>query len=197
MQDPEQIRRFTRGMAMMKDPPWLPIAVWMAVVPALVEFHLLARPWYWYSLAVAIVAAVLASRRFKRTYGVVTPSPDSSGGGWMFRAPGGLAALAAFVSLQLVAVAIRLPVELGLVAFGGWLAWGARASEGLRRHLYVFAAICFGLAFIPLIAILAGHRSLPNYLLGSIFMSAWGAGWTYVCVQDYRVIRRNLRQAQG
>ena len=32
MQDPEQIKRFTRGAAVMKDPPWLPIALWMAVV---------------------------------------------------------------------------------------------------------------------------------------------------------------------
>ncbi len=64
----------------------------------------------------------------------------------------------------------------------------------MRPHLYVLAAICFGLAVMPLIAI---HRRPPNPLYLAIFTSAFGAGWTYVCIQDYRVIRRNLRQAQG
>jgi hypothetical protein len=194
MQDPEQIRRFTRGMAMMRDPPWLPIAVWMAVVPALVQFEVIASPWLLYLLAVAVVATAVGSRRFKRTYGVVTPASDS------FPArmkTGGVLGLAVVLGLEVLAGAIGLPVRLGLAAFGAWVAWGARASQGVRSHLYVLAAICVGLAFLPLIADLAGQRSPGNSMQASIFMSAFGAGWAYVCIQDYRVIRKNLRQAQA
>jgi len=195
MQDPEQIRRFTRGAAMMKDPPWLPIAVWMAVVPVLVQVGVIAPPWLLYLLAAAAVATALGSRWFKRAYGVVTPSEDSFPG--RVRAGGGFVVVVVVLGLELLAGATRLPVRLGLVAFGAWLAWGARASQGVRSHLYVLAAICVGLAFLPLITGLAAHRSLHNSLHASIFASAFGVGWVYVCIQDYRVIRKNLRNAQG
>ncbi len=195
MQDPEQIRRFTRGVAMMRDPPWLPIAVWMAVAPALVQFGVIAAPWVLALLPVAAVATALGSRRFKRTYGVVTPSSDSFPG---WTGAGGVLGLAVvFLGLEVLAAATRLPVDLGVAAFGAWAAWEARASQGVRSHLYLLAAICVGLAFVPLIADLAGHRSLQNFTRASIFMSAFGVGWVYVCIQDYRVIRKNLRHAQG
>ena len=196
MQDPEQIRRFTRGVAMMKDPPWLPIAVWMAVVPVLVQVGAIAPPWLFYLLAAAAVATALGSRRFKRTYGVVTPSPDALPE-WMSRAGGVLGLVVVVLGLELLAGASRLPVRLGLVAFGALLSRGARASQGVRSHLHVFAAICVGLAFLPLITRLAAHRSLDNSLHASITASAFGVGWAYVCIQDYRALRRNLRNAQG
>lgn len=185
MQDPDQIRRVTRGVAMMRDPPWLPLAVWMAVVPMLAQFGVIATPWAACWLITAVVATALASRWFKRTYGVVTPSPDA------FLSAGGLLGLAAVVlGLTVLAAAIRLPVELGVAAFGVWLAWGARASKGTRPHLYFLAAICVGLAFLP-------QFSLQNSMRASIFSAAFGVGWAYVCVQDYRLIRRSLRNAQG
>jgi hypothetical protein len=196
MPDPEQIRRFTRSVAMMKDPPWLPIAAWVAVVPALAQFDLIAAPWWLGLLAVAAVATALGSRRFKRTYGVVTPSPGSFSGYRM--SAGGVVGLTVVVlGLELLAAAIGLPIDLGFAAFGAWLAWGARASDGVRSHLYVLAAICIGLAFVPLVANLADHRSLGNSMRATIFTSAFGVGWVYVCIQDYRAIRKNLRQAQG
>jgi hypothetical protein len=194
MQDPEPIRRFTRGVALMRDPPWLPIAAWIAVVPTLGQFGVIAVPWAAFWLGVAVATTALASRWFKRTYGVVTPSPGALRGA----GPGCLnlaVAAAIFLGLQSLTVVTRLPVELGVLAFGAWLAWGARASQGIRPHLYVLAAIVVGLAFLPLINNLTAQRWLQIY--GAIFMSAFGAGWVYVCIQDYRVIRRSLRNAQG
>jgi len=196
MQDPEQIRRFTRGVAIMRDPPWMPIAVWMAVIPMLVQFGVIATPWATCWLIIAVVATVLASRWFKRTYGVVTPSPGALRGTGSGCLNVGVAAVV-ILGLNLLAVAIRLPVELGVVAFGAWLAWGARASKGIRPHLYLLAAICVGLAFLPLINDLTAQRPPQNSGRAAIFMSAFGVGWVYVCIQDYRVIRRSLRNAQG
>jgi hypothetical protein len=197
MQDPEQIRRFTRGVAMMKDPPWLPIAAWMAVVPVLVQLEVIARSWLWYLLGVAAVATALGSRWFKRTYGVVKPSPDSFPERMGAGAGGVLRVAAVFFGLELLAGAIRLPVSLGWAAAGAYLAWAARASLGVRSHLYLLAAICVGLAFLPLVSDVAGRRSLPNSMNETIILSAFGVGWVYVCIQDYRAIRRNLRNVQG
>ncbi len=195
MQDPEQIRRFTRSVATMKDPPWLPIAVWVAVVPLLVQFDVIAPAWLVYLLAVAAVATALGSRWFKRTYGVVTPSPESFPG--RMSAGGALGLVVVLLGLEVLAGALGLPIRLGLAAVGAWAAWEARASDGVRSHLYVLAAICVGLAFLPLVADLTGHRSWPTSMHASIFMSAFGVGWVYVCIQDYRAIRKNLPGAQG
>jgi hypothetical protein len=197
MQDPEQVRRFTRAVAMMKDPPLLPMAAWFAVVPMLVQSSVIARPWGAFWLVVAVLASALASRWFKRTYGVVSPSPDDA----YWRLTGARSALGLVVvkalGLTMLTAALRLPVELGLAAVGAWVAWGARASEGVRPHLYVLAAICIGLAFLPLITDLTAQRPLQNSIRASIFSVAFGAGWAYVCIQDYRVIRRSLRDAQS
>jgi hypothetical protein len=192
MRDPEQIKRFTRGAAMMKDPPWLPMALWMAVVPALVQFGVLAPVWL-STLAAAVVATALGSRWFKRTYGVVTPSPESFAG--LTRVGGGFLIVVAVWTLEWLSSAVRSPVRLGFVAFGAWLAWGAHISEGVRRHLYVLAAICGGLAFLPLVF----GRSMvctADSMAGSIVLIAFGLGWAYVCIQDYRVLRRSLRHVQ-
>jgi hypothetical protein len=194
MQDPERIKRFTRGVAIMRDPPWIPIAVWMSVVPMLAQFGVIAAPWELYSFPVAALATALASHWFKRTYGIVTPSPGALRGTGSGCLNVGVAAVV-FLGLQLLTVATRLPVELGVLAFGAWLAWGARASKGLRPHLYLLAAIVVGLAFLPLINNLTARGSLQYY--GAIFMSAFGVGWLYVCLQDFRAIRRSLRDAQG
>jgi hypothetical protein len=192
MQDPEQIRRFTRSVSMMKDPPWLPIAAWVAVVPLLFRFDVISTPSSLYLLAVAAVATALGSRWFKRTYGLVTPSRDSFPG--RMRAGGAVGVIVVVFALEVLASAIRLPVHLGFAAFGAWLALGARASQGVRSHLYVLAGICVGFAFLPLVIDLAG---LPNSMDGWILVSAFGVGWVYVCVEDYRVIRRNLGHAQN
>jgi hypothetical protein len=195
MQDPESIRRFTRGVAMMKDPPWMPIATWMALVPMLVQFRVVTAPWATCWLIIAVVATAVASRWFKRTYGVVSPSPDAYS---KLADAGSLVGLAVVVlGLSVLAAAIRLPVELGVAAFGAWLAWGARASKGIRSHLYVLAAICVGLAFVPLLPDLTTQRSLQNSMRASIFSAAFGVGWAYVCIQDYRVLRSALRSVQS
>jgi hypothetical protein len=195
MQDPESIKRFTRGMAMMKDPPWMPIAAWMAVVPMLVQCGVVTAPWATFWLIMAAMSTALASRWFKRTYGVVSPSPDAHS---KLAGAGSLVGLAVVVlGLSAVAAAIRLPVELGVAAFGAWLAWGARASKGIRPHLYVLAAICVGLALLPLMPDLTTQRSLQNSMRASIFSAAFGVGWAYVCLQDFRVIRRTLRSVQS
>jgi hypothetical protein len=196
MQDPESIRRFTRGVALMRDPPWLPIAAWLAVVPMLGQLNVIGTPWAACLLLLAVAATALATRRFKRTYGVVKVAPSAPQGAGHGCLTASLLAVAV-IGLNLLAVAIRLPVALGLAAFGAWLAWGARASKGIRPHLYFFAAIVVGLSFGPLIGNLAGYRTLPKSLLTSIFATAYGIGWAYVCIQDYRVLRRTLRHAQG
>lgn len=197
MQDPESIRRFTHGIAMMKDPPFLPIATWFAVVPVFHVFGATATSWAAISFILAVVATVLASRRFKRTYGVVTASHDAYS---LLAGRGiGLAILAVSFCLQVLSVVLKLPVQLGFAALGAWFAIGARASKGIRPHLYVLAAICVGLAFVPLIADITGRRWLLTSTAGggNIFVSAFGAGWAYVCIQDYRAIRNSLRQAQS
>jgi hypothetical protein len=145
-------------------------------------------------LVTAIVATASASRWFKRTYGVVTLSPDASSGRM---GAGSAIGIVVAIGLQILAVAVRLPVELGLAALGVWLAFGARASKDIRPHLYVLAAICIGLAFVPLIADITAQRPLLKSMGGTIYVSAFGAGWVYVCIQDYLVIRRSLRHALG
>jgi hypothetical protein len=197
MHEAERIMRFTHGVAMMKDPPFLPMAAWFAVVPVLRTFGMIATFWAAISFILAVVVTALASRRFKRTYGVVTASRDAYS-----RLAGrgiGLLILVVVVSLQIWSVLMRLPVQLGLAALGAWFAIGARASKGIRPHLYILAAICVGLAFVPLIADITGRPSLLTSTRGggNIYVSAFGVGWVYVCVQDYRMIRRNLRLAQG
>jgi len=196
MQDPEQVRRLTRAVAMMKDPPLLPMAAWFAVVPMLVQSRVISKPWGAFWLVLAVLATALASRWFKRTYGVVSPTPDAYS-----KLTGARSALgfvvAVALGLTMLSAALRLPVELGLAAIGAWMAWGARASEGLRPQLYVLAAICIGLAFLPLITDLTAQGPLQNSMHASIFSTAFGAGWAYVCIQDYRVIRRSLRDAQS
>ena len=195
MQDPESIRRFTRGVATMKDPPWMPIAAWMTVVPMLVQIGVVSAQWAMVWLVTAGIATALASRWFKRTYGVVSPSPDALSNPTGARSVLGLAVIV--LGLSAIAAAIRLPVNLGVAAFGAWLAWGARASKGIRPHLYILAAICVGLALLPLMLDLTARRSLQNSMHASIFSAAFGVGWAYVCVQDYRVLRRTLGSAQG
>ena len=160
----------------------------------LVQFGVMPTPWVWCLLAVAAVATALGSRWFKRAYGVVTPSSDSFPG-WM-GAGGGLGLAVVVVGLEVLR---RRPGYRWTSAWSrsapGWR--GARASQGVRTHLYFLAAICVGLAFLPLIANLTVHRSLKNSERASIFSSAFGVGWVYVCIQDYRVIRKNLRNARG
>lgn len=196
MQDPEQVKRFTRAVAIIKDPPLLPMAAWFAFVPMLVQWSVMAKPWGMFWLVVAVLATALASRWFKRTYGVVSPSPDAYS-----RVAGtrrGLAlVVAGALGLTILTAALRLRVELGLAAVGVWLACGARASEGLRPQLYVLAAICIGLAFLPLITDLTAQHPLENSMHASVFSAAFGIGWAYVCIQDYRVIRKSLGDAQG
>jgi hypothetical protein len=197
MQHAEQIRRFTFSVATMKDPPWLATAAWFAVVPMLHAVGVIQASWAAISFILAVATTALASRRFKRTYGVVTASRDTysrlNGRGI------GLAIMVVVVGLQLLSVLLRLPVQLGLAAVGAWFAIGARASKGIRPHLYGLAAICVGLAFVPLIADMTGRHSLLTSMdgFGNIYVSAFGVGWVYVCIQDYRLIRRNLRLAQG
>jgi hypothetical protein len=196
MQDPESIRRFTRGVALMRDPPWLPIAAWLAVVPMLGQLGVIGTPWGACLLLLAVAGTALASHRFKRTYGVVKVAPAAPLGAW----PGCLTVsllAVAIIGLNVLATVVRLPVALGLTAFGAWLAWGARASKGIRPQLYFFAAIMLVLSFGPLIGNLAGYRTLPNSLLTAIFTTSYGIGWAYVCIQDYRMLRRALRHAQG
>jgi hypothetical protein len=141
------------------------------------------------------VATAFGSRWFKRTYGVVTPSPDAFSR--LTGAGSALGLVVVVLGLTVLAAAIRLPVELGVAAFGAWLVWGGRASKGIRPHLYFLAAICVGLAFVPLMPALTAQRSLQNSTHASIFSAAFGVGWAYVCIQDYRVIRRTLRNMQG
>jgi hypothetical protein len=195
MQDPESIRHFTRGVAMMNDPPWMPIATWMALVPMLVQFGVMTAPWATAWLLMAVTATALALRWFKRAYGSVSLSPNAYS---KLAGPGSVLGLAVVAfGLSMLAAAIRLPVELGVAAFGAWLAWGAHASKGIRSHLYVLAAICVGLAFVPLLPDLTTPRSLQNSMRASIFSAAFGVGWAYVCIQDYRVLRSTLRSVQS
>ena len=147
-------------------------------------------------LVLAVLATALASRWFKRTYGVVSPTPDAYSKLTGARSVLGFV-VAVALGLTMLSAALRLPVELGLAAIGAWMAWGARASEGLRPQLYVLAAICIGLAFLPLITDLTAQGPLQNSMHASIFSTAFGGGWAYVCIQDYRVIRRSSRDAQS
>jgi hypothetical protein len=184
MQDREQIRRFTQGAAMMKDPPMLPIALWMATVPAIAQLGLVTPLGMLISFSLATVATLLGSQWFKRAYGNVTPSADSPG-----RVSEGatVALFVAVFALEALSDVKRLPVRLGLVVFGVWLIWGARFSRGLRPHLYVPGAICIAVSFLPIVI---GYPSNDRSMFGTIFITAFGLGWTYVCIQDYRGLRR-------
>jgi hypothetical protein len=191
MQNPEPIMRFTRAAAMMKDPPMLPMALWFGTVPALAVFGWVHPLGGLFSFFAAVLAAVLGSRWFKRTYGVVTPSADSFPG--RVQAGGGFALIVVAV-LEALSNAARLPVRLGMIAYGAWLIRGAHVSKGLRPHLYVLGAICVGVAFVPLVI---GQTLRDDSMLGgTIIVTAFGLGWAYVCIQDYRALRRNLGHLQ-
>src|SRR5262245_22734208 len=198
MLDPEQIKRFTQGVGTMKCPPMLPLALWFGIVPALDALGFASPFWVFPSFLAAVLAAVLASRWFKRTYGVVTPSADSYIG--RLKGAAGFAFVLGTLGLEVLTSATQIPVRLGIIWFGAWLIWGAHASNGVRPHLYVFGAICVAVAFVPLIIGQTwSHDSWfgESRALWTIFATAFGLGWAYVCVQDYRVLRRSVREVRA
>jgi hypothetical protein len=77
-----------------------------------------------------------------------------------------------------------------MVGFGAALFWGARASQGLRPHLYVLGTVCVLVAFVPFFIDQARRDS--SLLGGTMVLTAFGLGWVYVCIQDYRMLVRSL-----
>ncbi|HEY1307244.1 MAG TPA: hypothetical protein VGF24_27000 [Vicinamibacterales bacterium] len=173
----------------------LPLALWFGIVPALDALGFASPFWVFPSFLAAVLTAALASQWFKRTYGVVTPSADSFT--LRMRGTAGVAFVAAIFGLELLATATQLAVRPGIVVLGASFIWQARASKGLRPHLYVLGAVCVAVAFVPLI--ISQTWSHDSWLgqsraLWTIFTTAFGLGWAYVSIQDYRVLRRSIRQ---
>jgi hypothetical protein len=190
MQNAEDIRRFTRGVAILRDPPMLPMALWFGTIPALTVWGTVHPLWVPVSFVAALLATALGSRWFRQAYGVVRPSADSVAG----RAAGAIVLIGVVLALEGVSIAAGLPVGLGLIVFGIWLIWSARTSEGLRRHLYVLGTVCIGIAFVPLVI---GPTLRANSTIGgTIKVTAFGLGWAYVCIQDYRALRRSRPASQ-
>jgi hypothetical protein len=177
MQDAEEIRRFTRGFTTVKDPPFLPIALWVALVPLAQELGYLSSRAATLTFALAFVATIMGARWFKRSFGVVTLEPR------MPSAAVSAAVVLATVALETASTASGLPVRLGLLVFAVFLASGGRLNGGLRRHLYVLAIIVGLVALLP--EVLGARFTV-------VFMTSFGLGWVYVCVQDYRILRRSL-----
>jgi hypothetical protein len=178
----ESIRKFTRAYGLMADPPWLPIAAWIASVPLLSYLGYVGSSVFWLSLLAAAAATAIATRWYRRTYGVVAPSQPKP---LVARPVTGIVLLVAMFALEVIASSSNLDVRLGILLFGAYLAWGAVSSGGFRKHLFVLAAICALLAFLPLVI---GDSQLQ----GVVIQTAFGLGWCFVCVADHRVVQRNL-----
>ena len=181
--EPEDIRGFTRAYGLMGDPPWLPIAAWVAVVPFLNHVGYLGPSGMGLSFALAAVTTAAATRWYRRTYGVVTPSRPKP---WAVRPAVGVLVVAAVLALEALSSVAALPVRLGIGVFGAYLAWGATASGGYRKHLYVFAAICALVAFVPVV--LGGDLELQ----GVVIQTGFGLGWCFVCIADHLVVIKSF-----
>lgn len=179
----ENIRGFTRAYGLMGDPPWLPIAIWVAVAPLLKYLGYIGSSAVGMSLVLAAVLTAVATQWYRRTYGVVRPSQPRP---WVVRPVVGLLVVASVVALEIVSSMVPLPVRLGIAVFGAYLAWGAVASGGYRKHLYVLAAICVLVAFVPLV--LGGDFELQ----GVVIQTAFGLGWCLVCIADLRVVMKGF-----
>jgi hypothetical protein len=178
--DPTDLRRFTRVYPLIKDPPWLPIAAWIAIVLPLAQLGYVGAATMVLSLAAASAATVVAKRWFRRTYGVVTPTHPLP----LAARPGtGFALLLLVFALEALSQALGWRIRLGILAFGAALAWSAWAFGGFRNQLLILAAICAALAFLPFVV------PEPN-LQYALFYFAFGIGWCVVCVWDYRVIAK-------
>lgn len=180
---PENIRGFTRAYGLMRDPPWLPIAAWVAVVPFLNHVGYIGSSGMWLSLALAAVTTAVATRWYRRTYGVVTPSRPKP---WVVRPVVGVLVVAAVVTLEVLSSVAALPVRLGIGVFGAYLAWGATTSGGYRKHLFVLAAICALVAFVPLV--LGGDLEFQ----GVVIQTGFGLGWCFVCIADHLVVIKSF-----
>jgi hypothetical protein len=187
MQDADRIGHFIRGFPTLKDPPFLPVALWFGVMPLLRERGYVSDGWAGVTFLLANVMTVIGVRWFRRSYGVVTLERQEPSAGLK------VAALISVFVLEVVSTAARLPVRLGLLAVAVFLAWGGWMNGGLRRHLYVLSVICGILAVLPGLSgvLLPGLRA-DGRQLGVVMITAFGLGWAYVCVQDYRVLTRGF-----
>lgn len=179
MQDADRIGRFTRGFATLKDPPFLPVALWFGVMPLVRERGYLSPAWAAVTFLLATATTLIGIRWFRRAYGIVTLERHEPTAGVKF------AAVMSVIVLEVVSTAAHLPVRLGLLAFAAFLAWGGWINGGLRRHLYVLSVICGVLAVLP--GLTGDGRQF-----GVAMTTACGLGWAYVCVQDYRVLTRGF-----
>jgi len=177
----ENIRGFTRAYGLMGDPPWLPIAIWVAVAPLLKYLGYIGSSAVAMSLVLAAVLTAVATQWYRRTFGFVRPSHPKP---WVVRPVVGLLVVAAVVALEILSSLVPLPVRLGIALFGAYLAWGAIASGGYRKHLFVLAAICVLVAFVPLVV--GGDFELQ----GVVIQTAFGFGWCLVCIADLRVVMK-------
>ena len=73
MQTQSAITRLASDVGTLKDPPWLPIALWLGVVPALQELGFLNAAGGVAGFVLACVAALVLARLYRRRYGTVTP----------------------------------------------------------------------------------------------------------------------------
>jgi len=177
------LQRFTRAYpTITKDPAWLPVAAWTAVVLPLARVAYLHVLIVLLSLVLAIVATVLARRWFRRTYGFVTPTRPLP---LLYRPAFGIPFWLTAIAIEWLSRWLGWPVHLGVLAFSALFAWSALASGGFRRHLLVLAAICAALAFLPLLIAEEWRQDV-------VFFAAFGTGWCIVCVMDYRVVTRNF-----
>lgn len=178
----ESIRKFTRAYGLMRDPPWLPVAAWMATAPLMNYLGYIGSSALWLLLLAAAAATAIATRWYRRTYGVVAPSLPKP---VVARPLIGVACVVSVVALEAISQVWNIGVRLGVLAFGAYLAWGAVSSGGFRKHLFVLAAICALLAFLPLVI---GDSQLQ----GVVIQTAFGLGWCFVCVADYRTLQRSF-----
>jgi hypothetical protein len=167
----------------MGDPPWLPMAAWVALAPLLKYVGYIGSTTVTGSLVLAAVLTALATQWYRRTYGVVTPSQPKP---WVVRPVTGFLVIVTVIALEILSGLLSLPVRLGIAAFGAYLAWGAIVAGGYRRHLYVLAAICVLAAFVPLV--LGGDFQLQ----GVVIQTAFGLGWCLVCIADLRVVMKGF-----
>src|SRR3989304_1800329 len=76
MQDPQEIRQFTKRYATLSDPPWLAIAIWVTLAPAANQFGYLSASAELVSFLIAGAVALVLSRLYRRRYGVVVQQSE-------------------------------------------------------------------------------------------------------------------------
>jgi len=179
MQDPQEIRQFTKRYATLSDPPWLAIAIWVTLAPAANQFGYLSASAELVSFLIAGAVALVLSRLYRRRYGVVVQQEPKP---WFLR-PVTIAGLV--IGAQAVSLWLRLPVDLGLVAGGLLFAAAAFHDGGIRRHLLAPAIVLVAAAFRSFL--------IEDWQAGNAaILIAFGMAWAFVCLWDYRVLNRSL-----